>query len=566
MQSYREAKSKEEKRSMEKLINDIKSDFRSEIASNSKEIKDLNKWKGELITLTTQTSLFDKSPKEKKEFNLKVKAFTDKITKQEALIEEIKNNKIYENAFEWRFEFPEVLNNDGAFVGFDVVIGNPPYIRQEDFVDIKSYLKERYKIYNSIADLLTYFVELSYNILRDNGNFQFIISNKFTRANYGQVMRSYLIEKTQLTCFIDFSGLPVFDEATVDAAILGFCKSKPKETELLYADIKKSDFDVNDFDGYLKRVHQNVLQNALTGNTWAFENKEVLKIKQKVESQGIPLKDWDITINYGIKTGLNEAFVIEGCTRKEFISQDRECEKIIKPLLRGRDIQKYRPEYQDLWLIYIPKGYTIKSKLNLSIDNAANEPIPRYGYFEYDEAWDWFSQRHPLIAKHLFQFKLKAEKRSDMGDYWWEQRACAYLVDFEKPKIIYPNMTKYLPFVLDFEDFYYHNDKSFHIISESIYWLGAFLNSKLFKYCFRDNFAELLGGTRELRKVFFEPIPVKQISKKHENPFKKIVIQILSAKKQDSKANTSALEKEIDELVYQLYGLTEEEIKIVEGV
>ena len=125
-------------------------------------------------------------------------------------------------------------------------------------------------------------------------------------------------------------------------------------------------------------------------------------------------------------------------------------------------------------------------------------------------------------------------------------------------------MTKYLPFVIDLEEHYYHNDKSFHLITDSIYWLGAFLNSKLFKYCFRDNFAELLGGTRELRKVFFEPIPVKQISRAEEKPFEIILNKILSLKKQNPAADTTALEKEIDQMVYQLYGLTDEEIEIVE--
>ncbi|MCB1176069.1 MAG: Eco57I restriction-modification methylase domain-containing protein, partial [Leptospiraceae bacterium] len=133
-------------------------------------------------------------------------------------------NKIYQNSFEWRFEFPEVLNEDGEFIGFDAVIGNPPYIRQELFSEIKPNLKEKYSVFNSIADLLTYFVELGFLILKKDGAFQFIISNKFTRANYGKELRKFLLENTNLTHFIDFSGIPVFDEATVDAAILGYTK------------------------------------------------------------------------------------------------------------------------------------------------------------------------------------------------------------------------------------------------------------------------------------------------------------------------------------------------------
>ena len=126
-------------------------------------------------------------------------------------------------------------------------------------------------------------------------------------------------------------------------------------------------------------------------------------------------------------------------------------------------------------------------------------------------------------------------------------------------------MTKFLPFVIDLEGEFYHNDKSFHLISDRIYCLGSFFNSKLFDYCFRDNFPELLGGTRELRKVFFDKIPVKQISDEAEQPFKDLVLRILELKKQNPSADTSDLEAEIDQLIYQLYGLTEEEIAIIEN-
>jgi len=436
-----------------------------------------------------------------------------------------------------------VLNDDGDFVGFDVVIGNPPYIRQEEFSELKPFLKSRYKIYNSIADMLTYFVELSFDILKPKGTFQFIISNKFTRANYGQVMRKYLLENTTLTHFLDFSGIPVFDEATVDAAIVGFDKLISTNSNFIYANIPKENIDIQEFETFLKGIEVNYKQEILTENTWAFENQEVLSIKIKVEAQGIPLKDWNITINYGIKTGLNEAFVINEETRDRLIAEDFKSAEIIKPLLRGRDIQKWHADFKELYLIT-----TFPSK-NYNID-------------EYKS-----------IKNHLLSFGKSIEQSGEKGsrkkttNKWFEiQDNIAYWRDFEKPKIIYPNMTKFLPFVLDFEKNYYHNDKSFHLVADRIYWLSGFLNSKLFKYCFQDNFPELLGGTRELRKVFFDKIPVKQISEKEELPFKKLVTSILELKKQNSSADTTDLETQIDQLVYQLYDLTEEEIKIIEGV
>ena len=540
--TYRNASSKDEKRAMERLIKEIKGDFESEIAQNDSRFLSLNKLNGELYKLSNQTQLFELSKSEKTKFNKTVQEITTKIDKLETELDAIRNNKIYENAFEWRFEFPEVLNDEGDFVGFDVVIGNPPYIRQEEFSEIKPYLKQHYKVYNSISDLLTYFVELGFDILKSKGTFQFIISNKFTRANYGSQLRSFLSEKTQITHFIDFSGVPVFDEATVDAVIVGFIKFKNKETDLTYANIMKNNFDLNDFTNYLNRNKLLYSQHNLNNNTWAFEKDEVLKIKQKVEAQGVPLKNWDITINYGIKTGLNDAFVIDQTIKDELIKSNYNSLEIIKPLLRGRDLHKWIAEYQGLYLIS-----TFPSK-NYNIENFT------------------------AVCNFLKSFGSKIEQSGEKGarkktsNKWFEtQDNIAYWRDFEKPKIIYPNMTKFLPFVIDINEHYYHNDKSFHIVTNRIYWLGAFLNSTLFKYCFKDNFAELMGGTRELRKVFFEPIPVMQITEEQEKPFEKLIQEILDLKKLNTTADTSTLESEIDQLIYQLYGLTEEEIRIVEG-
>jgi adenine-specific DNA-methyltransferase len=562
--SYRNAQSKDEKRSMEQLISRIKSDFETEVSKSDKRFLKLNKLNGELLNLTGQSSLFELTKAQKEEWNKKVRKLTEEIKKYEAEIKEINSNKIYENAFEWRFEFPEVLNNDGDFVGFDIVIGNPPYVRQEVFTNIKSVLKQRFRVYDSVADLLTYFVELGFDILKPNGNFQFIVSNKFSHANYGRVIRSFLTQNTKLTNYIDFSGIPVFDEATVDAAILGFEKKNPNGNILLYASIKKKDFIPEDFQSYLNKNKLDYFQIQLGDEPWAFVNQQILSIRKKVENQGIPLKDWDISFNYGIKTGLNEAFVIDNSKRLELESLDSNNKSLLKPLLRGRDIQKFVPEYKDLWLIYIPKGFTI----NLSAEaanKATRESLPKPKKIPTEAAWILFNEHYPTIAQQLLPHKTIAEKRSDFGDYWWEQRACNYLDDFEKPKIIYPNMTKYLPFVIDYQEHYYHNDKTFHMISDKTDWLGTFFNSKLFNYCFRNNFPELLGGTRELRKVFFEKIPVKQILKEEELPLSQLLNQIITIKKSNPNTSTSVLESEIDRIIYGLYGLTEEEVRIVEG-
>jgi len=495
-----------------------------------------------LYDLATRQTLVEESAKDKKAKEQKQKKLEKEIAGLNAEIEESQSGGIYDNAVEWRFEFPEVLNNDGDFTGFDVVIGNPPYIRQEEFSAIKPYLQQRFQIYNSISDILTYFVELGYDLLKDNGIFQFIVSNKFTRANYGKQMRKFLSDKTAVTHFIDFSGLPVFDEATVDAAIVGFEKRKTDNNTLIYSKIPKTGFDINNFSGNLNLIKQDFLQSGLTEQAWAFESSEVLRIKQKAESQGTPLKDWDISINFGIKTGYNRAFVVDGKKRAELIAQDQKSAEILKPLLRGRDVHKYYSDFQDLWLINLHNGY-----------RKDGEHIPALKAEDY-----------PAVKKHLDQFFKELDKRTDKGKTPYNLRNCTYIEAFEKPKIIYRDISQVLTFTLDYECFYTNNTIYFITGDFDLQYLLATLNSKLFDFYYRLISTQLGSSAVRLFNQFVEQIPVKQITKKQEKPFKERASKILAAKKQDPHADTGALEKEIDRLVYELYGLTEEEIAVVE--
>ena len=244
------------------------------------------------------------------------------------------------------------------------------------------------------------------------------------------------------------------------------------------------------------------------------------------------MKDWDIQINYGIKTGFNDAFIISTEKRNEILAScktENERERtaeLIRPLLRGRDIKRYGYEWADLWLINTHNG--IKGK------------IPPIDVNEY-----------PAIKQHLDHYWDKISKRDDKGVTPYNLRNCAYLDDFSKPKIMYPNMTKFLPFYFDTIGFY-QNDKSFMITGDKIAFLTAFLNSSLFKFCFIDNFAELQGGTRELRKIFFDKIPVYQPDDQTELRFRQLVDDI-----QNSYTKEKAIK--VDEELFDIYGLTEAE-------
>ena len=284
-------------------------------------------------------------------------------------------------------------------------------------------------------------------------------------------------------------------------------------------------------------VQQQATECHFTGSdSWIILSPIEQSIKRKIEAVGTPLKDWDIRINYGIKTGFNEAFVITTDKRNEIFANCKTEEErirtaeLIRPILRGRDIRRYSYDWANLWLINTHNG--IKGK------------IPRIQIENY-----------PAIKAHLDEYWEKISTRADKGDTPYNLRNCAYMEDFSKPKIMYPNMTKYMPFYYD-ENGFYQNDKSFMITGKHVSYLTAFFNSSLFKFCFRDNFPELLGGTRELRKIFFDKIPVLEVSDEINEIFKKAIVQLQSD-------YTIEQVMTIDNMLFDLYDLTMEERKVI---
>ena len=273
-----------------------------------------------------------------------------------------------------------------------------------------------------------------------------------------------------------------------------------------------------------------------SSDSWVILSPIEQSIKRKIEAVGTPLKDWDIQINYGIKTGYNDAFIIDTAKRDEILancqSEDerKRTAELIRPILRGRDIKRYGYNWANLWLINTHNG--IRGKLErIHIED------------------------YPAVKAHLDQYWDRISKRADKGDTPYNLRNCAYLEDFSKPKIIYPNMTKYMPFVYDEANFL-TNQKCFIITGQNMAYLNAFLNSSLFKYCFRDSFPELQGGTRELSKIFFDKIPVKLVSLEQNEIFRKIVNSVQSD-------YTIEQTKYIDTLLFDLYNLTTEERKVI---
>jgi len=529
---YRNAQNKEQKRAMEKLISQIKNDFESDVAANDKRLIKINKLRGEIFQRDNQIHLFEMSKTEKTRWENETKKILAEIDKLEKELEEIKNNKIYENAFEWRFEFPEVLNNDGDFVGFDVVIGNPPYIRQEEFSEFKAYYGINYKVYHGVADLYTYFIERGINILKQYGIFSIIVANKWMRANYGNPLRGYL-KIVGLREILDFGDLPVFQEATTYPCILAV----EKGTEIEYISVAKIDtLQIPDLTEYLTQRRFSIPALSLNKEGWTLTNEKNITLLNKIKSVGIPLCEYvNEKLYRGVLTGLNKAFVIDLETRNKLIAEDPKAFEIIKPFLAGKDIKRYIEPETDKFLIFTRRGISISK------------------YFS--------------IEKYLTQFKNELEPGIGRkpGNYkWYEiQDTIDYYLEFEKPKIIYPNICKKPEFTYDC-NFLYTNQKCFIIPCDDKFLL-AILNSSISYFFFMQVLPKLKGDFYEPGYVYLKDLPIAKPDKLNHKKIVEHVDQILSLKKADPNADTSALEKAIDKLVYELYGLTDEEIRIVEG-
>ncbi|RKV36510.1 type IIG restriction enzyme/methyltransferase [Helicobacter pylori] len=468
----------------------------------------------------------------------------------------------YQNAFEWRFEFPEVLDDEGDFLGFDCIIGNPPYIRQEHIKDLKPLLEKQYQdFYNSTADIYTYFFALSYHLLKEKGFSAFITSNKYARAKYGAKLRELLLKKTTIVSYMELNALKVFESATVDTSIIHFIKQAP----LKESDFKYYEPTPNDKNDLKNTPHLSMKQNALSTESFIFANATLLDLRDKIESIGTPLKDWDIQINYGIKTGANEAFIITTEKRDEILKNCDDVQKdekgmsergrtkeLIKPILRGKDIKRYSYEWAGEWLINTHNGYTsaLKSKI---------PPID--------------IEKYPATKAHLDSHWDTITTRCDQGDTPYNLRNCAYLEDFEKEKIVYGEIVQEPRFYLDNGEcelgVFYAEATSFILTGEHLRYLLGMLHSKLITFAFKTFYAggELGESGYRYKKAFIERLPIPKITEKNQELADKIIVlvdKILQTKEKDPKANTQGLEKEIDALVYQLYNLTDEEIKIIE--
>ncbi|MDA3052623.1 Eco57I restriction-modification methylase domain-containing protein [Campylobacter sp. JMF_01 NE2] len=489
---------------------------------------------------------------------------------------------------------------------FDIVIGNPPYVRQEMIKEQKPHLQKLYKAYCGTADLFVYFYELGLNLLKNGGLLGFICSNKFFRASYGQNLRELILQNSQILAIADFNGVKVFDDATVDSAITILRKNGANSTlslrdhEVVEAIQRNSDYlatsktanavlDCFDDKSSLNDSAQSVIESEAKQSTsennpnpnsqnsefklyspnlqdfatlqtanlkasgFIFLNPLEANLKAKIERLGTPLKDWDININYGIKTGLNEAFIIDEATRTEILSgcesvaELERTKAIIKPILRGRDIKRYTYSWAKIYIIGTFPA------LHLDIDE--------------------FPSLKNYLSKFLPQIEQSGEKgcRKKTSNKWFEtQDNIAYCAEFEKEKIFYNEIGTSIEFVLDTDKFYCNNKCYFITLKNSnlqtIKYFLAILNSKILQFLFKFKFN--FGGGKGVNN--FSDISIPKISKEKEAEFVNLVDKILKIKNQneisrDDEIMLKVLDKELNSLVFALYDLSADEIALIEN-
>jgi adenine-specific DNA-methyltransferase len=331
--TYRNAQSKEQKREMERLINEIKTNFRSEISANDPKVKKLYKLNGELFQMTNQGQLFEMSKKEKTEWNKKVSKLTEDTRNLETEIEEIKSNKIYENAFEWRFEFPEVLDDNGDFVGFDVIIGNPPYVfggNEGISENEKKFFKINFETGTGKINLFTLFIEKAFSVLKNSSQFGFIIPNTFLRVTSYDSTRKYLVNNSKIDSIYDF-GDKVFDDAVTTAIVITATKGK------------FNDFQTNIINGSNTGilVKQEIIDNEFVIAINLNENSQnlVKKLKSNIQLGSICKE-----MIFGVVITKNKDEVVSNTPKDNW-----------KPFLEGKEIGSYYIKEVKQWLNYEPK-------------------------------------------------------------------------------------------------------------------------------------------------------------------------------------------------------------------
>lgn len=449
--------------------------------------------------------------------------------------------------FLWHLFFKDVF----AKGGFDIVIANPPYVRQEVIKDYKPLLEaEGYDCFKGTADLFVYFYERSVKMLNPQGVLTYITSNKYYRSGYGEKLRGFLAKELTLHEMLDFGDAPVFDAIAYASILIGTRETAP-EGHALKAWTWQRGEKIGQVAAVMNEKAFSIDQTNLTPDGWRIESPEVFALLKKLKAKGTPLGKYvDGRFYYGIKTGLNDAFVVDRATRDRLIAEDPKSEELLKPFLEGRDIKRWRIKEVEKWLLFVPWHFPLQDDPKITGSSLKAERQ--------------FEKLYPAVYAHLLSHKdkLAGRNKSETGVRyeWYALQRCAasYSHEFEYPKIIWGNLaTK--------PQFAYTSDNAYlcapaNLIPTSEQWLVPLLNSTTSHYLMSKAGAERQNGFYEFKPMYVGPLPIPEISDKDKEQ-----LTLLTTKATNSEDSTlTAIEEEINQIVYQLFDLTPDEIQLIE--
>ncbi len=453
--------------------------------------------------------------------------------------------------FLWKLHFPEVFRDGGRF---DVVIANPPWVRDEKIKDQKPGLSHSYETYTGGADLYVFFYERAVQLLRMGGAISFISSNKFFRATYGKKLRKFLAENTSIMNLIDFGDLPIFDAVTYPCVFLAKRSNGIKDDSKIQACTIKTQNDLKRFEEVIKAQAVSLPQSSLTDESWLIESSPIFKILSEIRNAGPTLEECvEGKIYRGITTGLNDAFVINDQTRRYLLKEDKNSADVIKPFLRGRDIKRYAIDDPHLYLLFVPWHFPLHE--DTTIEGASLK------------AEKEFKRRYPAIYRHLLQFKdkLKSRNKDETGIRyeWYALQRCAasYWQEFEAPKLVLPDISPKTNFAVDHHKGYFIVNSAYMIITQDKYMLGV-LNSSLTTYFYSKLSSTVRGGYLRFIDQYLRQIPIANTEPREKRVISFLVDMILLLKNPETKKVhkystneqiSDFFQEVIDGCVYELY-------------
>lgn len=465
--------------------------------------------------------------------------------------------------FHWVVECYEVFADDDEHQpGFDIIMGNPPYMQLQNKEKIpahvqKAYEMQSYETFAKSADIYCLFYERSIKLLREDGLLCYITSNKWMRAKYGKKLRNFL-SGYDVRLLLDFGSIRNFENATVDTNII-IIQKRPNTNQAKAVNMRQEFDTAQHMEQYV--THNAVPLQDLSGDIWVIATKEEQAIKQKIEEAGTPLEHWNIQINRGITTGYNNAFIIDKKTKDDLINKEPQTAAHIKPLVRGKNIKRYAIDFKENYLIFIPWHFPLHDDEDIS---GASAQAERAFYDTYPELYKY-------METHKKQLAARNEEETGKRYEWYALQRCAatYYKEFEKEKIIFQEMVKEPQFTYDPTTNYFCNDTGRIITGESLPYLTGLFNSKLFFYAIKMFYGggKLSGKGVRMKNTFFKNFPAVRRTEKNATLIQDIeatVQKILHKKQTNPYADTTKLEEKIDRIIYNLYGISYNEAQLID--